>query len=139
MINEPNSILVDTINQLKNKSNYSEKYLIGVLNSHLLSWYSYRFVFAKAIRTMQFDNPTTSRIPYPKLDFTNPSDVKKHDLMVQMVEDMLALHKQLHKEKSKSRKKIIQDDIDHLDKKIDALVYELYGLTDEEIGVVEEE
>jgi len=56
-----------------------------------------------------------------------------------MVEDMLALHKQLHREKSKSRKKIIQDDIDHLDKKIDALVYELYGLTDEEIRVVEEE
>ncbi len=59
--------------------------------------------------------------------------------MVKMVEDMLALHKQLHEEKSKSRKKIIQDDIDHLDKKIDALVYELYGLTEKEIAIVEKE
>jgi hypothetical protein len=34
-------------------------------------------------------------------------------------------------------KKLYQRQIDATDKEIDALVYELYGLTEEEIGIVE--
>ncbi len=122
-----------------NKSSMSIQYLLGLLNSMLLS-----FILQNRFKTSKKLFPkipiiTIKNLPIRTIDFSNPDDVKKHDHMVKLVEDMLALHKQLHKEKSKSRKKIIQDDIDHLDKKIDALVYELYGLTEEEIRVVEGE
>ena len=31
------------------------------------AWYAYRFIFGKAIRTMKFDNPVTSKTPIKKI------------------------------------------------------------------------
>jgi hypothetical protein len=57
--------------------------------------------------------------------------------MVGMVERMLALHKQLGAARTAFDKESIQRQIEITDKQIDRLVYELYGLTAEEIAVVE--
>ncbi len=51
---------------------------------------------------------------------------------------MLSLHKQLAAAKTGHDKTVIQRQIDATDRQIDRLVYELYDLTDEEIGIVEE-
>lgn len=51
---------------------------------------------------------------------------------------MLELHKQLAAAKTAHAKTAIQRQIDATDRQIDHLVYELYHLTDEEIGIVEE-
>jgi len=64
-------------------------------------------------------------------------DKSRHDRMVVMVEEMLKLHKQLPEAKTEQEKTVIQRQIDATDKQIDALVYELYGLTEEEIKIVE--
>ena len=58
--------------------------------------------------------------------------------MVQLVETMLKLHKQLAAAKTSHEKTAFQRQIDATDKQIDQLVYELYGLTEEEIRIVEE-
>ena len=58
--------------------------------------------------------------------------------MVERVETMLKLHKQLAAAKTSYEKTAIQRQIDATDKQIDQLVYELYGLTEEEIKIVEE-
>ncbi|HUV86831.1 MAG TPA: hypothetical protein VMX79_06935 [bacterium] len=58
--------------------------------------------------------------------------------MVALVEEMLELHKRLAAAKSDADKQRLQRAIAATDKKIDALVCELYGLTDEEIKIVEE-
>ncbi len=50
---------------------------------------------------------------------------------------MLALHKKLATSKSPREKEMIQRQIEMTDDAIDRLVYELYGLTEEEIRVVE--
>jgi hypothetical protein len=47
------------------------------------------------------------------------------------------LHTQLASANTAFDKSAIQRQIDATDSQIDRLVYELYGLTDEEIGVVE--
>ena len=57
------TIIVDTINQITIKEHISNKFVWCLLNSKLINWYAYRFILGKAIRTMQFDNPITSRIP----------------------------------------------------------------------------
>ena len=57
-------IVIDTINQLSNIKNIKSEILLSIINSKIISWYSYRFIFGMAIRTIQFDNPTTSRA-YP--------------------------------------------------------------------------
>jgi len=50
---------------------------------------------------------------------------------------MLTLHKQLPEAKTAHEQTIIQRQIDATDRQIDKLVYELYGLTEEEIKIVE--
>lgn len=58
--------------------------------------------------------------------------------MVNMVNDMLRLKQEHAAEDALSdRRHELKDQIERLDKQLDALVYELYGLTGDEIRVVE--
>ena len=61
----------------------------------------------------------------------------RHDRRVTPVEQMLELHKRLAAAKSQSDQELYQRQIDATDKEIDKLVYNLYGLTEEEIRIVE--
>jgi hypothetical protein len=61
------------------------------------------------------------------------------DSVAKLVERMLDLHKQLAAAKIPAEKTRIQRQIDATDHQIDKLVYELYGLTEEEIRIVEGE
>jgi hypothetical protein len=58
--------------------------------------------------------------------------------MVSLVERMLDLHKQLADANTDHDKTTIQRQIDATDAQIDTLVYELYGLSEDEIKIVEE-
>ncbi|MCR4291286.1 MAG: hypothetical protein NUV76_00250, partial [Candidatus Kuenenia sp.] len=60
------------------------------------------------------------------------------NLNPQEVNQMLELHRQLASSKTNHDKTVIQRQIDATDRQIDQLVYELYGLTAEEIKIVEE-
>ncbi|MBW2357403.1 MAG: hypothetical protein JRF21_01525 [Deltaproteobacteria bacterium] len=51
---------------------------------------------------------------------------------------MLTLHKKLAEAKIPQAKTVVQRQIETTDRQIDKLVYELYGLTQEEIELVEE-
>ncbi len=129
-------VILDTVNQLVNISNVSSKFLLGLLSSQLLNWYVYRFIFGKAIRTMHFDSPVTKRIPIPKINFDDPTEKAQHDTLVALVEKMLAHHQELANA-SGQHKKALEQLIASTDREIDNLVYALYGLTEEEIAIVE--
>jgi len=57
--------------------------------------------------------------------------------MVELVERMLDLHKRLAAAQTPHDKELLQRQINATDQQIDRLVYELYELTEEEIGIVE--
>ncbi|OQW96531.1 MAG: hypothetical protein BWK74_08315 [Desulfobacteraceae bacterium A6] len=57
--------------------------------------------------------------------------------MVALVEKMLALTPKLRVAKSESEKAALQNAVTTTDAEIDRLVYELYGLTADEIKIVE--
>ena len=71
------------------------------------------------------------------MPFQNWHIVARHDRMVALVEQMLELHKRLTATKSQSDRDLYQRQIDATDREIDKLVYGLYGLTEEEIALVE--
>lgn len=135
--NKDEYILLNTVNQLENISNLDTKFILAILNSKLISWYAYRFIYSKAIMTMQFDNPTTSRIPMPSVDLTKKSDKEVHDKLVKLVDNIIAINKKLVGENNPNTKEILERQVRALDGEIDKLVYGLYGLTDEEVGIVE--
>ncbi len=78
------------------------------------------------------------QLPFRTIDFSYPQDKSRHDRMVKLVQQMLDLHKQLAAAKTAHEKTALQRQIDATDRQIDQLVYELYGLTDDEIKIVEE-
>lgn len=92
--------LVDTINQLTFKDGYNAKVFWLLFNSKLINWYSYRFIFAKAIRTMHFDNSVTNRIPILKT-FNQQSFIEKADLILslnkELQETALKFQRTLHR------------------------------------------
>ena len=58
-------------------------------------------------------------------------------LIVSEVERMLGLHEQLGRGKTPNERVRLERQIEATDGQIDALVYELYGLSEEEVRVVE--
>jgi DNA mismatch repair ATPase MutL len=77
-------------------------------------------------------------LPMRKVDFSNQSDRARYDKISILVEQMLTLHKRLALTETPDEKTRLQRQIDATDRQIDQLVYELYGLTEGEIKVVEE-
>jgi hypothetical protein len=71
-------------------------------------------------------------IPVPKPSQTQQSQI------ISLVNTMLSLHKRLAMEKLPQRREQVQRQIDATDRQIDRLVYQLYGLSDDEIRIVEE-
>lgn len=129
--------ILDTVNQLENASKLNSQFLLALLHSRLINWYVYRFIFAKSIRTMHFDTPVSDKIPIPKLDLSKNSDATKHDQIAQLVETMLQLRADLPAATG-AQKSALEKRIATTDRQIDALVYRLYGLSEEEIALVEE-
>jgi len=70
-------------------------------------------------------------------DNSNPADAARRDHIVALVEKMLDLNRRLAAAKAPHEKEALAGMIDATDREIDRLVYELYGLTEEEIAVVE--
>ncbi|KAF0132243.1 MAG: type I restriction-modification system methyltransferase subunit [Bacteroidetes bacterium] len=180
--------IVDTINQITFNEGYNHKVLWLILNSKLINWYCYRFIFARAIRTMHFDNSVTNRIPIPE-SFNFEVQVP----LIRKADQMLSLNKELRetsgkfqrilqrkfnleelpgklqnwylltydefiKELAKKKVKLslkeeaeweayfleeaaqalaIKAEIEKTDQEIDRMVYALYGLSEEEIKIVE--
>src|SRR4026207_2581397 len=63
-----------------------------------------------------------------------------HDKLVSLVERMLELHKRSPRlpHRKNVGEESLQREIENTDKSIDRLVYELYGLTEDEIAIVEQ-
>ena len=62
---------------------------------------------------------------------------KKHDKLVALVDTMLEQQKKYHDARMERDKELYERQIKIVDAQIDRLVYDLYGLTEEEVKVVE--
>lgn len=75
-------------------------------------------------------------LPIRTIDFDNPDDLRMHDEMVALVDQMLDLHKQLA-HVSLVKRGVNEALIERADRSIDGLVYRLYGLSEDEVALVE--
>ncbi|MFO7665709.1 MAG: TaqI-like C-terminal specificity domain-containing protein, partial [Desulfobacterales bacterium] len=113
-------------------------YLLGILNSYLITWYHHKRnpkaqkgLFPKVLVS------DLNKLPIRTINFGDPADVARHDQMVSLVEQMLELNKKLAESKVPQTKEMLGRQIESTDRQIDDLVYKLYDLTDEEIKIVE--
>jgi adenine-specific DNA-methyltransferase len=120
---------------LKLKSECKLKYLfvLGLLNSSFIGWYFRKQFQISSVDTfpqIMIKDILQFPVPFP--------DEKQHDAIVVKVELMLEAKKQLAKARTDKDKTYYENKCAALDRQIDRLVYELYGLTAEEIAIVEE-
>jgi hypothetical protein len=112
--------------------------VLGLLNSKLLDWYLKHVSSPFRGGYYSYNRQYIEQLPIRTIDFSDATDKVRHNRMVELVEAMLKLHKQLAAAKTSHEKTAIHRQIDTADKQIDQLVYEQYDLTNEEIRIVEE-
>ncbi len=112
-----------------------DKYLLGLLNSKLMT-----FVYQSISSTyrggyLRFIYQYLAQLPIRAIDFDNPADVAMQDKIVELVDTMLDLHKQAGL--TLVQRGVVKQRIEAVDREIDELVYRLYGLSGDEVAVVE--
>jgi len=113
----------------------SIKFLLGLLNSKLLS-FIYRVLFGGMHMGGGYLRYRTAFLEQLPARFV---DKEKQSRIVSLVERIIKLNKEIHEIPENSNKwNSIKSEIEKTDKKIDEEVYKLYGLTPEEIEIVEE-
>ena len=116
-------------------------YLLGVLNSRLFWFAISNISIPFGVRAGKYRYRLIyqymEQIPIRVINSSDSADKAVHDRMVTLADSMLALHKTLASAKSEAQRGVIQRQIDATDAEIDRLVYDLYGLTKEEITIVE--
>ncbi|MBN1653127.1 MAG: hypothetical protein JXA30_05065 [Deltaproteobacteria bacterium] len=129
--------LTDTIVLFENDQSESLKYLLGLLNSRLLTIRFRGIGKLKGGGIYEYFWNSVSKLVIRRIDFANSAERASHDRIVTLVEQMLELHKQQTTARTPQEKTAIERQIAATDAHIDRLVYELYGLTEEEIKIVE--
>jgi hypothetical protein len=112
-------------------------YLAAIMGSKLISFFIRTFYDEANDAFPQIKVGQLQSLPTRTINFSDPTDKERHDRMVALVTTMLDLHKRLQAANTPYDKASIETRIKYTDAQIDRLVYELYGLTEEEIAIVE--
>ncbi|GAA7116398.1 type II restriction endonuclease Eco57I subunit R [Helicobacter pylori] len=117
-VKDQEMLFLDTCNLSYCKEREHAKFLVGLLNSRLLDW-----LFRKTSTNNHVNLYELETLPIPQITKSNQPTADK----------IIALVDKILKVKEKDPKANTLD----LEKEIDALVYQLYHLTDEEIKIIE--
>src|SRR3989338_6775674 len=123
------TIITNTLMSFELSNKIRPEFWLAYLNSNFLSWYVYNFVYAKAIRTMDFYNFYMQQIPIPSSaveDIVQINFVK----IVETIQKIIKSDDYLNNSSKQAKVK-------EYERQIDQMVYKLYGLTKEEIEIVE--
>lgn len=121
-------LALDTVNNtVLNMDHYHPKYILAIMNSSLVCWYAYKFIYCAAIRTMHFDNNYVGKIPiFESSEVGQKSIIETVDKIFEITESNDYIQNTFK-----------QNQVKEHEQQIDQLVYKLYGLKEEEIKIVE--
>ncbi|HLC16121.1 MAG TPA: TaqI-like C-terminal specificity domain-containing protein, partial [Thermodesulfovibrionia bacterium] len=112
-------------------------YLLGILNSKVSDFVIHSISSTKQGGFFEYKPMYLQQLPIRSIDFNKPSDKAIHDKLVPLVDRMLELHKKKNSLPPSAEREKIEREIAVTDEKIDEIVYELYGVTEEERKVIE--
>jgi predicted RNA methylase len=109
------------------------RYILGLLNSKFLTWYYQNIINPeKGEALAQVKRGHLALLPIAK------SNKKQENSIIKLVDQLLKLNVEKSKTKLQTNLSQIESKITYCEDKINELVYQLYGLTEEEIKIVEE-
>ena len=110
-------------------------YTTALLNSRLV-WKWYRHHAKRRGVGLEINGHVLAQTPIRTIDFSNARERARHDRLVVLVDRLLRLNRQSREAPDAERTEIARQ-IGDTDRRLDSLVYGLYGLTDTEIATVE--
>ena len=114
-------IITNTLMSFEINTKIDEMFWLGYINSKFVSWFAYNFVYARAIRGMDLYNFYLQQIPIPNISLSEQQPI------IALVNKILS-----------AKQSNPAADTTALEREIDVLVYELYGLTAEEMAIIEQ-
>ncbi|MBI5649964.1 MAG: class I SAM-dependent DNA methyltransferase [Chloroflexi bacterium] len=125
-LDEQGRLFNDTCVEIKiNDKRLTPKFVMAYFHSVFTNWYAYNFVYNRAIRTMHFIDYYVTQIPIPKSVIEYPDQQAP---IIARVDRILS-----------AKKRNPEADTSAMEREIDELVYRLYGLTEEEIKILDHE
>ncbi|PKA12102.1 restriction endonuclease subunit R [Leptospira meyeri] len=104
-------------------------FLLAIINSKLITWYYGKLTSTIRGGYYRWIHQYVSEIRIP---------IQNHESsLIELVNQLITVKRDLENSKTDSDKKHLEHKAELLDKQIDALVYQLYGLDEEEIAIVE--
>ena len=131
---EPPIYFADSTNSITRNDDiafHDLRYLLGLLNSELFQW---RFRI-----TSTNNNVGTNELesmPFRAIDPQDEMDAKTYERIVDIVQELMTASI-AEEELAGCQTTMTQDQFDSADQEIDELVYRLYGLTDNDVRVIQ--
>ena len=120
---------VDTVFNIKIREGFendiSNEFIVCALNSKLIAWYCHHYVYSDAIRSMDLVSYYFGKIPLPSEPINNESFRTLYG----------TIRDSPKPKNSRGKPAINQELMDRMDR----LIYEAYGLNDDEIQIIESE
>jgi type I restriction-modification system DNA methylase subunit len=123
--------------KLKKETNVDYRFVLGLLHSTLIQFFYDVGTQGEQRVIPQIKAVKLYDLPFPSIGFANEAEKAKHDHIVSLVEQMLKAKEDLAAAKLDQDVQRLEHRCATLDRQIDKAVYELYGLTEEEIKIVE--
>ncbi len=120
-----------------NKTKLSWKYLLGLLNTPLMTFYYRSKLITNKDSIAQLKTSDLDKFPIRVIDFNNADEKAMHDLIVRSVEQIMEAKPRLKAAATEREREFWQGKCDTLESDIDQAVYKLYNLTADEIKLVE--
>ena len=121
-----------------NQSDISLKYLLGIINSQLMNYFFKKYFTTKKKDIFpEFQKYQLDNLPIRRVDFSDKADQRRHERMIQLVDQMLVCKRQLAEVQTDKDRAFYENKYVAINRAINSLVYELYELGNEEIAIVE--
>ena len=112
--------------------NIDLKYVLCLLNSNVLTYRYQSIGKMTGGGSYEYFPNGVSKLPIKVIDKDSQQP------FIELVDELEKLNSELDSAKSPKEKKLLKQEIKFYEDKINQLVYELYGLNDEEIKIIEE-
>lgn len=132
---ENDFVFSNSIDGIKMKTNeLNIKYILGIINSKLISFYHVN----TSANAFKGTFPKVLLKDLRELPIASPNIISQKEIM-NLVDQLLMFNTEKSELKLQTKLSQIQSKIDYCENRINAIVYQLYGLTEDEIKIVEGE
>ncbi|MDI9490691.1 MAG: TaqI-like C-terminal specificity domain-containing protein, partial [Bacillota bacterium] len=113
------------------------KYILGLLNSSFLNWYYQNILNPeKGEALAQVKRGHIANLPIKTIDPSHKNEIESEKEIITLVEQLLELNMKIKNENLESNISPIKSRIEYCESRINEIVYILYGLTKDEINIL---